>query len=121
MPFIPSSLEQNLESVLKIVAVSSKFGVLVGGICVIAYSLRINYFPQDLSVGDGLLFIMAAACFGVIYAFFVGSLVSLGITVSPATRGVFQLIVWGHMCPVDFRTITSGYRRDSRQNAAARR
>lgn len=95
MPLIPSSLEQNLESVSKIAAVSSKFGVLVGGICVIAYSLRINYFPQDLSVGDGLLFIMAAACFGVIYTFFVGSLVSLGIAVSPATRGVFQLIVWG--------------------------
>jgi len=95
MPLIPSSLEQNLESVSKIAAISSKFGVLVGGICVIAYSLRINYFPQDLSVGDGLLFIMAAACFGVIYAFFVGSLVSLGITISPITQVVFRLMVWG--------------------------
>lgn len=95
MPLIPSSLEQNLESVSKIATASSKFGVLVGGVCVIAYSVRISYFPQDLSVGDGLLFIMAAACFGVIYAFFVGSLVSLGICVSPVTRGVFHLIVWG--------------------------
>lgn len=95
MPLIPPSLEQNLESVSKIAAVFSKFGVLVGGICVIAYSLRINYFPQDLSVSDGLLFIMAAACFGVIYAFFVGSLVSLGIVASPVTRGVFRLAVWG--------------------------
>lgn len=95
MPLIPSSFEQNLESVLKIATASSKFGVLVGCICVIAYSVRISYFPQDLSVGDGLLFIMAASCFGVIYAFFVGSLVSLGIFASPATRGLFHLIVWG--------------------------
>ena len=94
MPIIPSSIEQNLESVSKITTVSSRLGILAGGICVITYSLRINYFPQDLSVGDGLLFIMAAACFGVIYAFFVGSLVSLGIAVSPVTRAVFKLIVW---------------------------
>lgn len=95
MPLIPSTLEQNLESISKIATASSKFGVLMGSICVIAYSVRISYFPQDLSVGDGLLFIMAAACFGVIYAFFVGSLVSLGIFTSPATRGVFDLIVKG--------------------------
>ena len=65
-----SPLERNVESVSKIVALASKFGVLVGGVCVISYSLRINHFPQDLSVGDGILFLMAAACFGVIYIFY---------------------------------------------------
>lgn len=37
---------------------------------------------------------MAAACFGVIYAFFIASLVSLGITLSPAIRAVFKFLVW---------------------------
>lgn len=89
-----SFLEQNLESLSKIVAAASKFGVLVGGACVIGYSLKIDHFPQDLSVGDGALFLMAAACFGVIYVFFIVSLVALGISLSPATRSVVWLIVW---------------------------
>lgn len=95
MPVASSALEKNIESVSKIATTASKFGVLVGGVCVIAYSLRINHFPQDLSLGDGLLFLMAAACFGIIYAFFIGSLVALGITFSPVIRTVFKLMVWG--------------------------
>lgn len=89
-----SSLEKNIESVSKLATTASKFGVLVGGVSVIAYSLRIDHFPQDLSVGDGLLFVMAAACFGVVYAFFVASLVSLGIAFSPAIRIIFKLVQW---------------------------
>lgn len=89
-----SSLEKNIESVSKLATTASKFGVLVGGVSVIAYSLRIDHFPQDLSVGDGLLFVMAAACFGVVYTFFVASLVSLGIAFSPAIRIVFKLVLW---------------------------
>lgn len=95
MPIPTSSLEKNIESVSKIATTASKFGILVGGVCVITYSLRVNHFPQDLSVGDGLLFLMAAACFGVIYVFFAASLVSLGITLSPAIRVVFIFFVWG--------------------------
>jgi len=80
--------------VSKIATAISKFGVLVGSVCVISYSLRISHFPQDLSLGDGLLLLMAAACFGVIYVLFIASLVSLGITMSPAIRVVFKLFVW---------------------------
>lgn len=94
MPISNSSLEKNIESVSKLATMASKFGVLVGGVSVVAYSLRIDHFPQDLSVGDGLLFVMAAACFGVVYAFFVASLVSLGIALSPAIRFVFKLAQW---------------------------
>lgn len=95
MPIVPFTLEQNIESVSKIATTAVKFGVFAGGVCVIAYSLRINHFPQDLSVGDGLLFIMAAACFGVIYTIFIASLVSLGITLSPIIKFVFKFFVWG--------------------------
>lgn len=89
-----SSLEKNVESVAKIATTASKFGILIGSVCVITYSLKINHFPQDLSIGDGLLFLMAAACFGVIYIFFTASLVSLGVTLSPAIRLVFSSAVW---------------------------
>ena len=94
MSLSSSSLEKNIESVSKIATTASKFGVLVGSICVVIYSLRINHFPQGLSLGDGLLFLLAAACFGVIYIFFTASLVSLGITLSPVIRPVFNLVVW---------------------------
>jgi len=90
-----SALEQNIESLSKIVTAASKFGVLLGGTCVVGYSLAINHFPQDLSVGDGLLFLMAAACFGVIYVFFTASLVALGVSLSPAVRMLIRLFVWG--------------------------
>lgn len=95
MPITPPSLEQNLESVSKIVTAASKLGVLVGGACVLGYSLKIDHFPQDLSVGDGLLFLMAAACFGVIYVFFIASLVALGITASPIIQVTFKFVAWG--------------------------
>lgn len=95
MSIFNSSLEKNIESVSKIATTASKLGVLVGGVCVITYSMRINHFPQDLSVGDGLLFLMTAACFGLIYVFFTASLVSLGITLSPAIRPVFNFFVCG--------------------------
>ena len=90
-----SPLERNIESVSKIAAFASKFGVLVGGVCVIAYSLRINHFPQGLSVGDGVLFIMAAACFGVIYVLFIFGLVALGVFMSPGIRVIVRFIARG--------------------------
>lgn len=89
-----SSLEKNIESLSKIVTAASKFGVLVGGVCVVSYSLKIDHFPQDLSIGDGLLFLMTAACFGFVYVFFMVSLVALGISLSPATRLVVRQILW---------------------------
>lgn len=94
MPIATSSLEKNIESISKIFTAASKFGVLVGGICVIAYSLRIDHFPQDLSAGDGLLFLMTAACFGFIYMFFTASLVALGISISPGIRAILKLFAW---------------------------
>lgn len=93
MTVTTSFLEQNFESLTKILTAASKIGIFVGGTCVIVYSLNIGHFPQDLSIGDGLLFLMAAGCFGVIYVFFVASLVGLGIFFSPLTRTVAQIII----------------------------
>jgi len=91
-----SSLEQNLESLSRMAATASKIGILAGAICVIGYSLRISHFPQDISVGDGFLFLMAAACFGAVYVLFIASFVALGIFLSPFIRYVVKLFVWGY-------------------------
>lgn len=86
--------EKNIESVSKLLTLISKLGVVLGGTCVLIYSLRINYFPQDLSVGDGLLFLMAAACFGLIYLFFIGTSVSFGIFLSPLIQSILKIVFW---------------------------
>jgi hypothetical protein len=90
-----STLAGNIELVSKIVGSASKFGVLVGSVCIVSYLLRINHFPQEVSAGDGLLVLMAAACFGAIYILLVASLVALGITLSPLIRVVSTLLTWG--------------------------
>jgi hypothetical protein len=77
---------QRIEALLKGLTLISKLAILVGGICISAYSLRIGHFPQGLSIGDGVLFMLAAACFGMVYLFFVGSLVSLGVVMSPLIK-----------------------------------
>lgn len=79
-------LGKNIEGLLKVMTLASKMGILVGGICISGYSLRIGHFPQGLTIGDGLLFMLAAVCFGFIYIFFVASLVALGVTASPAIK-----------------------------------
>lgn len=80
-----------IDSVTKSVTALTKLGIFLGGICIFAYCLNIGYFPQDLSIGDGALFLMVATCFGIIYAFFVVCLVSLGICLSPATRFICKI------------------------------
>lgn len=88
-----SSFEQIVESFSKVSTLATKLGLLVGGICVFTYSLRINHFPQDISIGDGLLLLLAAACFGVIYIFIIACLISLGIVISPIIRRIVNLCI----------------------------
>ena len=82
-----------VEDLTKIATSVTKLGIFIGAACIIAYCRSIGYFPQDLSLGDGLLFLMAACCFGLFYALFVASLVSLGIFVSPAIVKANRLYV----------------------------
>lgn len=81
---------ENLDSFLKIISALTKLGVLVGGICVALYSMRIGYFPQDLTIGDGVLLIFIAASFGFIYLFYIYSLISLGVACSPVLLPIFN-------------------------------
>jgi hypothetical protein len=87
---------KTVEGLLKALTFASKIGILAGGICVLGYSLRIGHFPQGLTIGDGLLFMLAAVCFGIIYTLFVASLVSLGVVMSPAIKLLTKLYVWSY-------------------------
>ena len=83
--------EEHFDTVGKLLGALIKFGIFVGGACVVAYSLRIGRFPQGLTVGDSLLLLMAAICFGAVVSIFISSLVGLGITLSPLVRSVFWI------------------------------
>lgn len=95
MKTVVSSLEASIERFSKLANVGFKFSLALGSICVIVYALRIGYFPQGLSLGDGLLLLIAAGCFGVVYALFVGCILSLGVSLSPIIRLIFRVILWG--------------------------
>ncbi|KPG85098.1 hypothetical protein [Pseudomonas sp. RIT-PI-o] len=92
MKTVISSLESTAESLLKLAGVALKFSIGLGSACVIIYALRVGHFPQGLTLGDGLLFLLAASCFGVVYAMFVGCLVSLGVCFAIVIRPVFNFI-----------------------------
>jgi hypothetical protein len=94
MSHTPSSFLNAVEPISKYATLASKFGVLIGALCVFAYSLRIGYFPQDTSIGDGFLILVTGACFGMIYIFLIACLLYLGIFVSPAIHRVFNAIHW---------------------------
>lgn len=74
-----SCLEKRIDFISKILTVAFKLGIFLGGGCIISYFLRIGYIPQDLSIGDGLLFLMAAVCFGLLYGLVIAMFASLGI------------------------------------------
>ncbi|MDC6383480.1 hypothetical protein BW687_025265 [Pseudomonas graminis] len=58
------------------------------------YALKIGHFPQGLALGDGLLFLIAAACFGFVYVMFAICMGSIGIFFSPLIRGIIHLLAW---------------------------
>ncbi len=89
-------LSKNIEALLKVMTLASKLAILIGGICVSVYSLKIGHFPQGLTIGDGLLFMLIAASFGFIYVFFVVSLVSFGVTLSPLIKLFSRLYQWSY-------------------------
>ncbi|WP_110946610.1 hypothetical protein [Pseudomonas bohemica] len=88
-----TSLETTLDTLTKLATGAIKFSVCLGSICVIFYALRVGHFPQGLALADGLLFVVAAACFGFIYTAFAGSMLALGMCFSIALRPLFYRAV----------------------------
>lgn len=56
----------------------AKFIIGVGICLILLYFWYIDYFPTDLSLGDGLLFFLITIKFLLVYAFFLGSHYALG-------------------------------------------
>lgn len=56
----------------------AKFTIGVGICLILLYFWHIDYFPTDLSLGDGLLFFLITIKFLFVYAFFLGSHYALG-------------------------------------------
>ncbi|WP_405118248.1 hypothetical protein [Pseudomonas leptonychotis] len=88
-PFVSAA-----DSLLKVTGAAVKLSIALGSACVILYSVRIGHFPQGLALGDGLLFLLAAGCFGFLYAFFTAGLIGLGSCFSPLTNQVLKLSSW---------------------------
>ncbi|SDG97715.1 hypothetical protein SAMN04487926_101485 [Paraburkholderia steynii] len=91
---VHSTFERFIDLASKLAALGAKVGVFIGGLCFGIYCVRIGYFPSDVSIGDGFLFLVMACSFGMLYLVLVASLVGLGIVASPGLRPIFKWI--GH-------------------------
>jgi hypothetical protein len=87
-----TTLEKFVDLASKLAALGAKVGVFIGALCFGIYCVRIGYFPSDVSIGDGFLFLLMACSFGVLYLVLVASLVSLGVVASPVLRPIFEWI-----------------------------
>lgn len=88
-----TSFNNGIEVINSFLNLSFKSGIALGGAVFIFYCWRIGYFPQDASVGDGLLLILLAISFGGLYIFFIMSLTSLGIVFRPVWHGFQRLFL----------------------------
>lgn len=88
------SLESAADRLMKVTSAALKLSIALGVACVILYSIRIGHFPQGLALGDSLLFLLAAGCFGFMYAIFIAGLIGLGSCLSPVTSRVLKFSCW---------------------------
>jgi hypothetical protein len=84
------TLDKQLDIANKALSLAFKVGLIVGGSVFLGYCWKIGYFPRDVSIGDGLLFLMLAIAFGSIYLLFTASLTCLGITLRPIWHGIYR-------------------------------
>lgn len=76
-------LKDKLEIIDKSLGIAAKIGITIGSMVLLGYCWSIDFFPRDVSVGDGLLFIFVAIGFGAVYLFFVASLTCMGVLLRP--------------------------------------
>ncbi|WP_151794402.1 hypothetical protein, partial [Acinetobacter nosocomialis] len=83
--------ETKVETISKFLTLIFKLSALLGAICFTLYCHKLNYFPTGITTGDSLLFIIFAISFGIIYGFFIISLLSLGLWL---TYIIVRPILW---------------------------
>ncbi len=80
------------ETIGKILTLIFKIGIFIGGLCIVIYSYHIGYFPQGISTGDTISFLIVSGYFGLLYSIFVSSLIGLGITTSLITKPILKFV-----------------------------
>ncbi len=91
MSSTPGYVEKSIDFLTKTITLTSKIGLIIGGGCIIFYSLINGHYPQGVSIGDGLLFLITALCFGFVYLVFTASLTATGILFSPILKMLLKL------------------------------
>lgn len=100
-----TGLEKQIEIAAKLLSLSAKIGLLIGGTCIVSYLLSNGHYPQGVSVGDSLLFLVTAFCFGLVCIYFSAAVTATGILLSPIFIPVLRGFVWLHGQFSDKKTI----------------
>ncbi|MCO8311743.1 hypothetical protein [Pseudomonas mandelii] len=89
-----TELEKQIDIITKLLSLSAKIGLLTGGGAIVSYLLINGHYPQGVSIGDGLLFLVAAFCFGIVCLYFSVSITAAGILLSPILIPAINSIAW---------------------------
>ena len=89
-----AEFERQIDTITKALSLSAKIGLLIGGVSIVSYLLINGHYPQGVSIGDGLLFLVAAFCFGVVCLYFSVSVTAAGILLSPILIPLINLVLW---------------------------
>ena len=93
-----NKIDKQLDIASKILGLAFKIGIFLGGLILLFYCYRIEYFPEGATVGDGLVFLFILAAFGGLYTFFTLCLLSLGILLRPAWEIMQKIIINVGLC-----------------------
>lgn len=85
-----SNIKEKLEIFSSVASLMMKISLFIGGSAYLAYSYSNQFLPRGITLGDSLLFIFVALCFGLIYALSVFSLTNLGVAISPLLKAIFH-------------------------------
>ncbi|MCG8669374.1 MAG: hypothetical protein MI867_08155 [Pseudomonadales bacterium] len=65
-----------------------QLSIAVGLFILFFYVLRVGHYPTGITIGDGLLFVAIALCFGFLYSIISGLLFCIVITLTPFIRAI---------------------------------
>jgi len=78
--------QQQIDTILGTIIKASTFAIgfstFLGSLIFVLYCLHLDYFPSGVTAGDSLIFIVLAACFGVLYGLVVTCLLSVGVCIT---------------------------------------
>lgn len=86
MSLIKQASDGHVEPSMRIGAAIVAVGMTLGAIFLFLYTADIEHFPAGLTLSDGLVLLVVAGFFFLIYATFLITLTSLGITLSVVVR-----------------------------------